>query len=78
MVFNKIYRDLMDKIDTYSSRFRNCILWYENADESEKEFSKSFLEDARFWLDRRNECVRKLNKIRGNKEQIFDEWTFPY
>jgi hypothetical protein len=66
----------MNKIDTYSHRFRNCLLWYENADENETR--KLFLQDARFWLDRRNECVRKLNKMRGNKEQIFDEWTFPY
>ena len=78
MVFNKIYKDLIEKIDTYSHRFRSCLLWYENADENEKEFCKSFLEDAHFWLDRRNACVRKLNKMRGNKEQIFDEWTFPY
>lgn len=78
MVFDKVYRDLMNKIDTYSCRFRNCILWYENADENEKEFAKSLLEDARFWLNRRNKCVRKLNKMRSNKEQIFDEWTFPY
>lgn len=74
MVFNKRYRDLINKIDTYSGRFRSCILWYE----SDKEICKSFLENARFWLDRRNECVRKLNKMRGNKEKIFDEWTFPY
>lgn len=78
MTFNKIYKDLIEKIDTYSRYFRNCLLWYENADESEKEFSKSFLENARFWLDKRNKCVRKLNKMRGNKGQIFEEWTFPY
>lgn len=78
MVFNKVYKDLIDKIDTYSRRYRACLSWYEDADESEKEFCKSFLKNARFWLDRRNECVRKLNKMRSNKEQMFDEWTFPY
>lgn len=78
MVFNKVYERLIDEIDTYSHRFRACLSWYEDADESEKEICKSFLKDARFWLDRRNECVRKLNKMRDNKEQIFDEWTFPY
>lgn len=78
MVFDKVYRDLMNKIDTYSCRFRNCILWYEHADTSEEVARKYFLQDARHWLNMRNECVRKLNKMRGNKEQIFDEWTFPY
>jgi hypothetical protein len=78
MVFDKIYKDLIEEIDTYSYRFRNCLSWYKNTDESEKKFRASLLENARFWLDRRNECVRKLNKMRSNKEQIFDEWTFPY
>ena len=64
MNFNKVYKRLIDEIDTYSRRFRACLSWYEDADESEKEICKSFLRDARFWLDRRNESVRKINKMR--------------
>ena len=75
-VFQKVLDDLKNAIDTFGHRYHACLSWYEDSDTKEKEFTKSFLDNARYWLDCRNECVRKFNKIKG--KTVYDQWTFPY
>lgn len=76
MAIKLTLKDLERAIPAFEHRYRACLAWYEEADEDDKEYCKSMLSNARYWLDMRNQCVKEVNQIMG--KTVYEQYVFPY